>query len=102
MPQGTSQGTKLKRPDAKAKRAAAAAARISGRIWDSSRSRRFRVAPSFRFKRALRAAFDFAPPNWLYDLALGSNTMRTIAQTIFFHHRGLFSLDAWRDILTAQ
>ncbi len=60
------------------------------------------LAPSFRFKRTLRAAFDLAPPNWLYDLALGSNMMRNIAQTIFFHHRGLFSLEAWRDILVAH
>lgn len=57
------------------------------------------LAPSFRFKRALRAVFDFAPPNWLYDLALASRPMRNLAQTVFFHHRGLFSLQAWRDIL---
>ncbi|HKD36025.1 MAG TPA: NAD(P)/FAD-dependent oxidoreductase, partial [Pirellulales bacterium] len=57
------------------------------------------LAPSFRFKRALRMLFDFAPPNWLYDLALSSRPMRNLAQTIFFHQRGLFSLQAWRDIL---
>jgi digeranylgeranylglycerophospholipid reductase len=57
------------------------------------------LAPSFRFKRLLRLAFDFAPPNWTYDLALSSRVMRHLAQTIFFHHRGLFSLEAWRDIL---
>jgi digeranylgeranylglycerophospholipid reductase len=57
------------------------------------------LAPSFRFKRVLRTGFDFAPPNWIYDLALSSRLMRHIAQTVFFHHRGLFSLEAWRDIL---
>jgi hypothetical protein len=57
------------------------------------------LVPSFRFKRALRAIFDFNPPNWVYDLALDSRPMRNLAQTIFFHHRGLFCLQAWRDIL---
>jgi flavin-dependent dehydrogenase len=57
------------------------------------------LAPSFRFKRLLRMSFDLAPPNWLYDLALSSRLMRHMAQTVFFHHRGLFSLEAWRDIL---
>ena len=57
------------------------------------------LAPSFRFKRLLRLAFDIAPPNWVYDLASSSRLMRHLAQTIFFHHRGLFSLEAWRDIL---
>jgi digeranylgeranylglycerophospholipid reductase len=56
------------------------------------------LAPSFRFKRVLRMTFDFAPPNWTYDLALSSHLMRHIAQTVFFHHRGLFSLEAWRDM----
>ncbi len=57
------------------------------------------LMPSFTFKQLLRVAFDFEPPNWLYDLALGSRTLRRLAQTIFFHHRGLFSLEAWRDML---
>ncbi len=61
-----------------------------------------RLAPSFRFKRAIRLAFDLAPPNWCYELALRSNFLRSVAQTIFFHHRGLFSLSAWREILVAQ
>jgi flavin-dependent dehydrogenase len=57
------------------------------------------LAPSFRFKQILRTVFDFAPPNWVYDVALASRPMRNLAQMIFFHHRGLFSLEAWRDIL---
>jgi flavin-dependent dehydrogenase len=57
------------------------------------------LVPSFRFKRLLRLAFDLAPPNWAFDVALGSRAMRHLAQTVFFHHRGLFSLEAWRDIL---
>ena len=58
-----------------------------------------RLAPSFTFKQLLRLGFDFAPPNWLYDVALASQTARRAAQMIFFHHRGLFSLEAWRDML---
>jgi digeranylgeranylglycerophospholipid reductase len=60
------------------------------------------LAPSYRFKRLLRLVFDLAPPNWTYDLALSSRMMRHLAPTIFFHHRGLFSLEAWRDILSSR
>ena len=58
-----------------------------------------RLMPSFTFKQLLRMAFDLSPPNWLYDAALGNRATRSLAQTIFFHHRGLFSLQAWRDML---
>ena len=58
-----------------------------------------RLMPSFTFKRLLRTAFDLSPPNWLYDLAIGNRALCSVAQTIFFHHRGLFSLEAWRDLL---
>ena len=57
------------------------------------------LVPSFTFKQLLRIGFNLQPPAWLYDLALGSRAMQNLAQTLFFHHRGLFSLDAWRDIL---
>jgi flavin-dependent dehydrogenase len=57
------------------------------------------LVPSFTFKQFLRIGFNLEPPDWLYDVALGSRAMRNLAQTLFFHHRGLFSLDAWRDIL---
>jgi flavin-dependent dehydrogenase len=59
------------------------------------------VAPSFACKRALRLAFDLGPPNWLVDRLLASRLARRLAQAVFFHHRGLFSLDAWRDIVLA-
>jgi flavin-dependent dehydrogenase len=57
------------------------------------------LVPSFTFKQLLRVGFNLEPPDWLYDLALRSRAMRNLAQTLFFHHRGLFSLNAWRDIL---
>jgi flavin-dependent dehydrogenase len=59
------------------------------------------AAPSFFFKRGLRLAFDALPANWLFDAALNSSAFRRVAQTVFFHHRGLFSLEAWREILLA-
>lgn len=57
------------------------------------------LAPNFAFKRCLRTAFDVLPTNWLFDQALSSAMFRRMAQVIFFHHRGLFSLEAWREIL---
>jgi digeranylgeranylglycerophospholipid reductase len=59
------------------------------------------LAPNFFFKNYLRSAFDVLPTNWLFDAALASSTFRRLAQVIFFHHRGLFSLEAWREILLA-
>ena len=59
------------------------------------------LAPSFFYKRWLRTAFETAPTNWLFDQALGFAAFRRLAQVIFFHHRGLFSLEAWREILLA-
>lgn len=59
------------------------------------------LAPSFFCKRLLRVAFDVLPANWLLDQALASESFRRLAQVIFFHHRGLFSLTAWREILLA-
>jgi digeranylgeranylglycerophospholipid reductase len=55
--------------------------------------------PTFPWKRAMRRAMDLEPPNALLDLALGSPRFRDLARTIFFHHRGLLSGDAWRDLM---
>lgn len=58
------------------------------------------IAPRFLGKRALRAAFDLGPPNAVVDRAFGSMGFRALAQTVFFHHRGLLSSAAWRDLAT--
>ena len=58
-----------------------------------------RQMPRFYFKRALRTAFDLNPPNWLYDGMLGSPLFAHLARTVFFHHRGLLSAQAWHDLL---
>ncbi len=66
-----------------------------GRSPDRALAGRF---PRFRWKRWLRRAIDLRPPNRLYDAAFSSPLFRSIAQTIFFHHRGLFSAATWRDL----
>ncbi|MEO8475943.1 MAG: NAD(P)/FAD-dependent oxidoreductase [Actinomycetota bacterium] len=58
--------------------------------------------PTFGAKRAMRAALDLRPPNALVDRALGSPRFQALAQTVFFHHRGLWSGDAWRALVRAQ
>jgi geranylgeranyl reductase family protein len=59
------------------------------------------MLPSYFFKRCLRSAFDALPSNRLYELAFEAAPFRALAQTLFFHHRGLFSAAAWRDIALA-
>jgi flavin-dependent dehydrogenase len=55
--------------------------------------------PSFFFKRGLRSAYDVCPfTDLLFDAALGTPWFRALAQTVFFHHRGLLSPQAWRDM----
>lgn len=54
--------------------------------------------PTFWWKRAMRGAMDIGAPNSVIDLALASPRMNAVARTIFFHHRGLLSADAWRDL----
>jgi flavin-dependent dehydrogenase len=44
--------------------------------------------PSMAKKLALRAVMDLGPPNWLYDLIIGTPPMRWFAHTVYFHHRG--------------
>ncbi|NOT39552.1 MAG: NAD(P)/FAD-dependent oxidoreductase [Alphaproteobacteria bacterium] len=47
-----------------------------------------REAPRFRTKLWLRRMLDLAPPNWVWNLALGTAPFRAFAQTIYFHQRG--------------
>jgi len=46
-----------------------------------------RELPSFGKKLALRAVMDAGPPNWLYDLVIGTPAMRWFARKVYFHHR---------------
>jgi flavin-dependent dehydrogenase len=55
--------------------------------------------PRYFWKRRLRQMLDAGPPNWLIDAGLATPLLRALAQTIYFHHRGLLSAVAWRDLL---
>ena len=79
----------------------AAGIAIAGHLLDDGPSfdRALRDAyPTFTWKLPLRLAMDLHPPNTLIDLALASPRFRAIARAVFFHHRGLLSADAWRDL----
>ncbi len=55
--------------------------------------------PKYTFKNNLRRVSDvITVPNSAYNYLLTTPLFRSIAQLIFFHHRGLFSQKAWRDI----
>jgi flavin-dependent dehydrogenase len=54
--------------------------------------------PAFRTKQWLRWALDRRPPNALLNLGLSLPPLRALAQTVFFHHRGLYSRRAWWDL----
>ncbi len=43
--------------------------------------------PSFGKKLALRAAMDAGPPNWLYNMLIGTPAMSWFARQVYFHRR---------------
>jgi len=56
--------------------------------------------PSYACKKALRTLYEGLPPHdGLFDFLFGLPWFRSIAQLVFYHHRGLFSLHGWRDLL---
>jgi digeranylgeranylglycerophospholipid reductase len=46
-----------------------------------------REVPAFARKLALRAVMDVGPPNWLYDVIIGTAPMRWFAKQVYFHRR---------------
>ncbi|UNK57239.1 NAD(P)/FAD-dependent oxidoreductase [Pseudoxanthomonas daejeonensis] len=46
------------------------------------------AAPRFRFKRALRWAYDRMPFDWPFDLLLQTPPLRWAAEQVYFHKRG--------------
>ena len=57
--------------------------------------------PRYFFKSGLRYLFDHLPlNNRMYDSLINKPFFRLMAQTLFFHHRGLLSAAAWRDIIS--
>ncbi len=55
--------------------------------------------PRFVWKRGLRRLLDLGPPNWLIDAGLDTLPLRWLAQTIYFHRRGLLSARTWSELL---
>jgi digeranylgeranylglycerophospholipid reductase len=60
------------------------------------------VYPRFPWKGMLRRMLDVAPPNTVLELAFDAPGFGPFARTVFFHHRGLFSASAWRDLATSS
>jgi flavin-dependent dehydrogenase len=59
-----------------------------------------RTVPRYAAKGLMRAAFSaFPPPNALYNRVLEWDWFQRLARTVFFHHRGLMSARAWKDIM---
>ncbi len=59
--------------------------------------------PHYRVKLNLRRLFDtFTPPTFVYNHVIGNPFFKRLAQIIFFHHRGLLSKQAWKDLLTGH
>ena len=58
-----------------------------------------REYPRFYSKSLLRLALDYTPPNWVLDATMGNPLFCAVAQTVFFHHRGLLSPRAWKEML---
>ena len=46
-----------------------------------------RELPSFGKKLLLRKVMDAGPPNWLYDVIIGTPPMRWFARQVYFHRR---------------
>lgn len=56
--------------------------------------------PGMHCKLALRTFYEHIPmPAALASALLHRPFFRALVQTVFFHHRGLFSTAAWRDVL---
>ncbi len=54
--------------------------------------------PRFRWKKHLRQMWDHAPPNAVIDSIGFSRPLLAAARLVFFHHRGLLSIDGWRSL----
>jgi flavin-dependent dehydrogenase len=67
--------------------------------WEPGRALRPHY-PSFTFKRLLRRVFDMRPANALYDWGIATPPLRGLARLIYFHNRGLWSAQAWQDIMS--
>ena len=59
--------------------------------------------PTYRYKRELRRFFDIlTPPNFLINFLINNLLFKRTSQLIFFHHRGLLSNKAWKEIISRK
>jgi flavin-dependent dehydrogenase len=75
---------------------------IADHLFDGAEAPHHALAtayPRFFWKRRLRQVFDVGPPNWLIDAGLATPPLRALAQSIYFHRRGLLSRRVWSDLL---
>ncbi|MBX2823681.1 MAG: NAD(P)/FAD-dependent oxidoreductase [Gammaproteobacteria bacterium] len=83
-----------------------AGVRIADHLLDGGTAPHVRLkphVPSYAMKSLMRIAFArVQPSNDMYNLLLGNPLFQRMAQTIFFHHRGPLSTDAWKDLLTRR
>jgi digeranylgeranylglycerophospholipid reductase len=58
------------------------------------------ILPQMLFKHSLRSLYNRVTiPNTVFDAMLKTRAFRVLAQSVFFHHRGLLSPAAWRDLI---
>ena len=61
------------------------------------------MVKKYPFKKRLRSLYNrVGAPDPVVNYMIGNPLFRRVAQLVFFHHRGLFCGDAWRDILFSQ
>ncbi len=59
--------------------------------------------PKFTSKTILRNVYSAVPPpNWFFNLILGNHAFQKAAKVIFYHHRGLLSLNTWKELLKPE
>lgn len=57
----------------------------------------------YPYKKRLRGLYNsVGAPDTLINYMISNPLFRRAAQLVFFHHRGLFCADAWKDILLSQ
>lgn len=75
---------------------------LKGRLPEPT-SELLSMVPHYGMKSLMRWSMDhLAPPNFIYNLALENSLFQRIAQVLFFHHRGLFCAEAWKEIFHMQ
>jgi digeranylgeranylglycerophospholipid reductase len=58
------------------------------------------AVPALPFRQLLRVIYDVMPfPERAVDVLFAVPVFRHLAQTVFFHHRGLLAWDTWHELL---